>query len=1553
MREKIIFILLIIMVLCLCGSVSAANINGTVKDAYNNSTGDYVSEYNQSVPVSNATVYLRNQTNYNQILYTMNTTTSGTYTFSNVKQGKYTLEIAYKTYKKYAVNLTVVADSITVNHTFVPDIAIISYYGTSGNGQANKMNILTNMSSRVYTIDSYNSNSNQNYRHWMLDYANFILIDMYTQDCVVSVDDIANSPANQNHMVAYVFGIYNTNFLKNVINSWNFLGGNSTNNTPNSLENTYIGSYWQAEAVIDNDTVKLNMANMLDYIYFLLGESSVNPTKTGKTPVLTSPSWGIYHPDYGIFGTSPTTEEINNWIISNPGYNSDGVGSLNWMTTEYKSWSAIHNSPGDIYNVFEGWYNSTKSSITGSFVVIASYYPGGALVDAMIKAYESTGRAVLNIFQKSTTPSMSQLLLGLTTGVNGSGPLSRGVVAVNSLYSWSMDYANMADGGAIDEFAQMNIEILRALNSISEYSYTSEYGPQAEWTYSVTFPQFEGVFGAIPVSYVDANGNEKPIAEGIAKVVQLTNGWANLKEKPNKDKKIAIILYNYPPGKSELGASYLDIFQSLHDLLEQLYDAGYDIGMGKNEIPTTTQLYTLVAEFGNKGSWAQGLLNSYVGNNSASLIANQQLINLTQYMKWFRELPSTLQNELVAKWGTGLGNIMTYNNSYLVIPGLVCGNVFITVQPSRGWEEVKNYHDATLPPHQQYLAFYRWLDEVFHADAMIHLGTHGTLEWLPGRSLGLQADDWTFQLSTIPNIYPYIVSNPGEGMVAKDRSFALVISHMTPATVSSGLYGNLTILQSYINNYETAVKVNSSAIAEEYKIKIQAMVKTLGFSELKQGQSFEDWLDDLHNNLNELENDIITLGLHSLGYVLQGDELIQETITISSSRTEILENIKKLLYPSISIDYYTMLHNSSYLGQVSAIKNNLTYYIGELVNGTSVDALALKIGITNSSALYNNLIFCENVISAIRSNLEWTSIMNALSGGYVIPGLSADPSYSDSLPTGTSIYAVDTTKMPTEASWESAKKIVDKILVDYFQEHNGAFPEIVALVMWGTELLRTEGIGIAEFLYLLGVKPTWSITGNGDVTGITLMDLSELTITLDNGKIIQRPRIDVFATAVTSNIYWLRLMNNAVYLVNNTNETGRQNYVKKHYAEHSSLDRIFGLEAGVLEGTGISDFLPNTAKWENSTCITTELAEIYLSRLSNAWTIDKDGNIMVSKNRATLEYLLASTNLITQNIDSTWRLLDSDDYYDWYGGLLLASQYLGANPDTAIIDIRNKNDIISRTLTEELEFEVRSMILNPKYQEALLKTPSGWLEYASKYENLFAFAVINKGTDGKSVVSDAIWDLLANNLLSSQFTVNADYKSVSFQSMAGWLLTAARKGMWKADSKMITELANRYIQATVEYGVACCHHTCANLAFNKWVVSVSSASSAMKKAYSNILQAATLGEAVYSESGSSTNPSQPSSSDSGSTDGKSGSSNSQSASSSIGESGSTTKSPSSSSSGTGGSNGESSSKSKSYEVTSGFSKNTSSEVSAVFILGVLFLIGLFGVGYYKKGRFGG
>lgn len=1414
------------------GMLEANNnvINVHVTDSYNETSKTWEEE---GFNLAGATVELYDSSN--NLLSTYITDAQGN-AIINVDNGKYSVKISYSTYESqsYDVEFNKESNDVkTIDHPFIPDILLLVDYSSHNE----KVDLLMNMSRRIAYVSTTDFDVT---RTWLVRYSKFIQIDMFSESAYAVLtaqylkELLSKSPANANYNVAYTFGVYSQQILN--ATGIHIVGASPENNNYDTIENTYIGSYFQAKDIAESDILQKNMKNYLAYVYYLIDSANYpDITLDVENAPLMSPECGFYHPDLGIYTVVPDKTSINNWIHENPGYTHSSDGSLNWMVENYKDWLIEELDPTSLFKKFENDYIS-EFNLDKKFIAIATYYAGEEVTRALIRSYEDNGRPAFNIFKTGTEPSMSSILNKINT------ISSVGISTVTSLYSWSLSYAN---GSAESDLSDIDLAILKGVNEISEYSYNSELGPQIEWTYSVTYPSFEGVFSPVILSYVDGEGKVHVIQSGVDKMVKLSCGWADLRDLDNHDKKIAIVLWNYPPGKAEIGASYLDVFNSTHQLLIQLANEGYDIGGSVDDLMNVSTLTQLIFDMNNKGSWANGLLNDYVESNWDYLIEHHQLISVFDFYNLIDDIDENMVLQMLNYWNDNiLGPAMVYNNTYIVIPGLWFGNVFVTFQPSRGWEEVTNYHDLTLPPHQQYVAFYKWLDKTAKMNAIINMGTHGTLEWLPGTNLGATQGDWTFELTLTPTIYPYIVSNPGEAMVARDRIAALPITHMTPAMVLSELYGNYTQLEDYITHYKDQIKLNVTSNAEEYKKNIIDLAPALGFRNQSSDETFDEWVDSLHLYLEAMENDFNTYGLHVLGKVLTGYELVEEVVTIVTSQTKIYNNILGLLYPNLAgMNFYDDIKgNLNYLNEFDAVQNFLREYIWGLVNGTSSSELNRLYGISDEDELYNLTAYCEQIIINIQNNNEWNAILTALNGGYVKAGLFADPAYGDSIPTGYSGYASDSTRMPSKAAYESAIDVVNILLADYYEKH-GKWPELTALILWGTEISRTEGIGVAEFLYFLGCKPRWA--DNGKVIGVDLIPQEDLKVKLNNGSIVNRPRVDVFASIVTSNKDWIKWMVTAVNLAANApGESAENNFVKKHYVENPSLDRLFGLPGNILEGTGMSAIIPNTADWDIDT-LNSYLSEIYLNRVSNAWSVDAKGNVIVKNARETYEYLLSNADLITQNFDSTWRLFDSDDYYDWFGGLLNAANLLRqkqgkGSPDTAFVDIRNKNNYISRTYQEEMELEIRTKILNPKYYGALTSTAGGMNALAAQMQNMVGASFVSG-----IKLDNQLYNQMADTWLDIAGGVNSATTSAGVQSSLAWMMYMSKEGYWQADAKTLQKLADEYMNQVLKYGVACCHHTCKNLEFNKWVIELSSLSPVQKQRYAEILAHATNTDPLY------------------------------------------------------------------------------------------------------------
>ena len=1442
------------------GILAANNnvINIHVTDSYNETSKTWDED---GFNLAGATVKVYNSKN--KLISTQTTDKNGNVIIKNLGSDKYNLEVSYSTYepiKLKDIDFTKNSGTLKIDDVmFVPDILLLVDY----NSHNEKVDILMNMSRRVAYISTTDFDKS---RAWLVEYANYMHIDMFSESAYSVLTGqylkelLARSPANAKYNVAYTFSVFSQQILNNT--GLHVVGASPENNTYDTIENTYIGSYFQARDIAESDILLSNMKNYLDYVRYLINPNKYSdPTLDEKNAPLMSPECGFYHPDLGLYTLVPEGKLINQWIRQNPGYTHSSDGSLNWMTEDYVVWLKNVLDPTELFKKFEKDYIA-KFNPDKSFIAIASYYGGEEVSDALIRGYEAQGRPAFNVFKTGTQPPMSSI-------INQIKDISTvGISAINSLCSWSLDYAN---GTAEPDLTDIDLHVLKGIVEISEYSYKSELGPQVEWTYMVTYPSFEGVFGQVALSWVDSQGKSHVIQDGVDKMVQLNCKWADLHDLNNSDKKVAVMLYNYPPGKAEIGASYLDVFNSAYDLLIQLYHQGYDIGGdvkylnyynntyewiiqskegGYNingTIAKFISLYNLtqiIFDMNNKGSWASGLLEKYVEDNWDYLMKHHQLISLEDFEYLTLDIRDELYNAMMSYWKDGLGPAMVYKEKYIVIPGVWFGNVFITFQPSRGWEEVQDYHSLTIPPHQQYVSFYKWMEKTAKINAIVSMGTHGTLEWLPGINLGAFPGDWTFELTLIPTVYPYIVSNPGEAMVARDRSSALLLTHMTPAMVSSELYGNYTTLKNYINYYKEQMSLNVTSNAESYQRMILELAPELGFRNMSDNETFQTYIDDLHHYLDAMEDDFNTYGLHTLGKILTGYEMAEEVVTIVTSQTKIYNQLIEFLYPNLKdLSFYNdMQGNFKYAKEVEKIKSFLKDYSNRLVNGTSAKDLNRELGIKKGSALYNSTLYCEDVISNIQRNNEWNAILLALSGRYVKSGLFADPSYGDSIPTGYDGYASDPTRMPSPAAYESAVKIVDMLLANYYEQH-GKWPELTSLILWGTEISRTEGIGVAEFMYFLGCKPVWA--DNGKVLGVEQIPLKDLNITLNDGSVVNRPRIDVFASMVTNNKDWITWMLTSVNMaLNATGEDASNNYVIKHYEENPTLDRLFGLPGNVLEGTGMSNLIPNTADWSIDS-INEYAMDIYLSKVSYSWTLDEKGNIVVTNQKENYKYLLDNVDVITQNFDSSWRLFDSDDYYDWFGGLYNAANTLKnksgkAKPDTAFFDIRNKNNYISRTYQEEIEFEIRSMLLNPQYYNALVKTPGGMNSYASRFQNFYASNIL-----GGEKLNRELGNQLADTVITINSGVTNSQLAAGAQSSTAWMIYMAQQGVWEGDSSTVQKLVDTYMQSVIDYGVACCHHTCKNLAWNAEIIQLSSLTPAQKQKFAEILAQATNTDPLY------------------------------------------------------------------------------------------------------------
>jgi cobaltochelatase CobN len=1055
------------------------------------------------------------------------------------------------------------------------------------------------------------------------------------------------------------------------------------------------------------------------------------------------------------------------------------------------------------WNDYYNWYTQSEHYKTGApWIGIIGYNTiflngNGAILEAILQGLEDKGLNVILAITNGNT--------GRTNAINNffmDGNATR-ISALVACVGYTMVYSS-SDAQALNKsialLEKLNVPIFAPIyaSNLEDWEQNSG-GLSSEIYWQVAFPELEGriepvMLGGVVSAETDPYTGISvkryiPLADRIERVISRVFNWTQLQTLPDAEKKIAIIYYNLPGGKDGVGASYLNVPASIAEILKALKIEGYTI---PDEYSVEYIISVLTTVGNNVGSWAPGELQKLVEAGAIT-------IPLEQYLQWFNTLPEELQQEVIAAWGPVPGSVMVYNGS-IIIPGIMLGNIFLGAQPMRGWGENSTdiAHSATLPPTHQYIAFYMWLQNTMQANAVIHLGTHGTLEWLPGRSVGLGEDDWPdILLGDIPNIYPYIVDNTGEGTQAKRRGYAVIIDHLTAPIIASGLYGDLATLQDLMNSYDSTSDPERKSILQN---EILALIAKLNLNEdinlNLETTPFVTIKNEIQHYLEDITATLMPYGLHTFGVGLSGEILDQMVESIVSFDPDNRDND----------EFRAMLRN------------------------------------------------------LLSHNYEMQNLLAALRGEYISSSLGGDPirKGSDVLPTGSNFYSFDPRTVPDKTAWQIGSKMADEMLAAYYAEH-GCFPETVGTVLWSTETMRTSGQTLAMILRYMGLEPDWD--SSKKFTGVKITPLENLNLTV-NGVTIQRPRVDVLITISglfrDTFSYTVGILDLAIKQVASLQESTDNNYVRKHYlqdldkytssgmsfadADFLAGARIFGPPPEAY-GTGLGQLIPSTSKWDDDA----DLVDTYLSRMSYIYGSSVYGlnGLEAFKNQ------LKNVDATIMVRDNNYGLLDNDDVFQFLGGMTLAAKTLsGKDVDVYIADTQIKPHI--ETLGQFLSSEVRTRLLNPKWREGMLNDGfSGANHIASEIGHLVAWDIVTPGAVADWIYQQTAETYFLDSAVRNQF-LNAN--PYAFASAAAWLLEANRRGLWTSDSATISQLKNIYMDAIREYGVVCCHHTCGNIDFTNYVVVGSSLSAEQLQEFAAIMEAAT-GEPVTL--GSTGTPSQP------------------------------------------------------------------------------------------------
>ena len=1073
-------------------------------------------------------------------------------------------------------------------------------------------------------------------------------------------------------------------------------------------------------------------------------------------------------------------------------------------------------------------------------------------VDALIRRLEELGADVLPIFsfslkhnpadeygeegEEGPTRALSQYL----SQPDGSPRVHCVINTMGmSMGDLSKEGTTIASGWSVDYMEQLNIPVIQAIMSTGTEEQWLEsslgLGP-IDTAMSVALPEFDGRIISVPISFKEERDQPQsdrmsgrlqryvPRPDRVDLVARLAVKWAWLRLKPNREKKIAIILSNYPTKDARIGnAVGLDTPASVVRILNALSEAGYQV----TDIPEDGDelVHRIIERCSNDvDSLTEEQLRLAVGH-----------VDSRQYADWYQAFPDKVKQELLESWGEPPGQVYRSNGA-LAVAGIDLGNVFVGLQPPRGFGQnpIAVYHSPNLTPTHHYIAYYRWIRDVFRADAMIHVGKHGTLEWLPGKGIGLSETCYPeLALQEMPLFYPFIINNPGEGAQAKRRAHATIIDHLIPAMTTADSYGDIARLEQLLDEHYQCQTLDPAKLpileAQIWEMCKQAELhRDLGVD--SQPDDFAQFILHIDGYLCEIKDAQIKDGLHTLGEVPRDEQLIGLLCALSRLDSDGVPSLRKSMAEALGFDYTGLLEEPGTpidKGIPEALANLDTDTVAR-TRGDVIERLELlcrqayrELGAVgfdpeHAPAVVNQLLghqdtqtervlrhVAKTVYPALmRTTDEIGNLLRGLDGFFVPAGPSGAPTrgMANVLPTGRNFYSVDPKTIPSQAAWQMGQGL-SQALLDKYLDEEGAYPEMVGLVVWGTSAMRTHGDDIAQILHLLGVRPVWQEESRR-VTGVEVIPLSELG----------RPRIDVtirisgFFRDAFPNL--IDLLDQAVQLVASLDESPEDNMIVKHLKEDLSqnpepedqasppgtgtegestkapLYRIFGSKPGSY-GAGILQVL-DERNWNT----VQDLAEVYAAWGSYAYPRQEHGVSAQPEFRKRFsQIVVAAKNQDNREHD----IFDSDDYMQYHGGMIATVRALtGKNPRQFLGDSSDPSRPRQRDLQDEARRVFRSRVVNPKWINSMKRHGyKGAFELAATVDYMFGYDATAQVIDDwmyRDVTESYVFDPETQQFFK-------DSNPWALKGIVERLLEAIQRGLWESPPEdMQQRLQDLYLE---------------------------------------------------------------------------------------------------------------------------------------------------------------
>lgn len=1082
-----------------------------------------------------------------------------------------------------------------------------------------------------------------------------------------------------------------------------------------------------------------------------------------------------------------------------------------------------------------------------------------SFIDALVTALDDAGADALPVFTTSlrdTDERGDPHALALLRGEEGAR-----VDAVISTLSFAMTEvqggAVTPAGEAVGAFARLGVPVVQGLTT---------GGPRGPWATSarglnpldtamnVALPEFDGRLISVPFAFkerVAGDGAGEAAARLVAdperaeRVAGVAVRLARLRHVPNSEKRVAFVFTNSTAKASQVGnAVGLDSAASLLGVLRALRDDGYDVGT----LPATSD--ELMHALLDRATYDTTLL-------TPAQLERAVLVPRERYAAWFADLPDTQQRRMRQQWGDPPGQAYLSGTS-LALAGLHFGKMFVALQPPRGYgmDPDAIYHTPDLPPTHHYHALYRWLREPpaaggFGAHALVHVGKHGTLEWLPGKGVGLSAACFPDSLlGDLPLFYPFVINDPGEGTQAKRRAHATILDHLPPPLTRADTYGPLAELAALVDEYYqlelldpaklpllqgqiwdlvqrsdlgtdlgTLLRRDHGDHVHEWDDEFTEDGVPVTLSEMN-GPDVAHLLEDIDGYLCELGRAQIRGGLHVLGQPPRGEALPEMLVALTRLPNAGVPGLHAGLAGALGLNLGGLLDRPgarldapARLGELAArpvqtngdaleLLDELALHLYQLLAGRDFDpasipaVLALTLGnVGDHGPLIATL---EYVCRELRPNLEATTdetrhLLAGLAGRYVPAGPSGAPSRGQAhiLPTGRNFYAVDPRAVPSPAAWTVGSGLAREVLARHEQE-TGAPPQRVAISVWGTSNMRTQGDDIAQILSLIGARPRWHAQSRR-VEGVDLIPLAELG----------RPRVDV--TVRISGFFRdafphvITLIDDAVQAAMHADEPEDQNPLRRQYladlagrladlppdeAAARAAYRVFGSAPGTY-GAGILDLI-NEGNWAGDG----DFTRTFVNWGGYAYTAAEHGTDARDDFRARL----GGTQLVLHNQDNREHdILDSDDYLQFFGGMIASVRHLsGTQPLRYFGDTSNPERARVRDLGEETLRVYRSRVVNPKWLAGIRAHGyKGGLEQTATVDYLF-------GLDATAQVAhDFMYEGVAQ-----AYALDPENQAFlrrsnpwALQAITTRLLEAQGRGLWNPQSETLHDLQNLLVES--------------------------------------------------------------------------------------------------------------------------------------------------------------